>query len=369
MARYKHAVCAAALCLVCAGPVTGETAQEAAFAAAQQLSDATVALQQTEGARDRVKALTEVIDAFEAGLAAMRNGVRSAALREQAIRRDLEARNEELAALLAVMQTLGAAQGPQVLLHPSGALGTARAGMMVGDISPALQAQAAALRAQLDELRDLRVLQEDATTRMQAGLEGVQAARTALSQAISQRTDRPRRFVEDPVRMAILLDSAETLEAFASGLIEEGEEWALPEGEALKGTLSLPVRGALLRDFNDADAAGIVRPGWLIATEPRAKVTTPTAATVRYLGPFLDYGNVIILEPAADTLLVLAGMGQVFGSVGQILQEGDVVGLMGGTDANLNDLTQVGGVSRSETLYIEIRQFEEPVDPNDWFAR
>ncbi|MEZ5674302.1 MAG: hypothetical protein R3D81_03325 [Thalassovita sp.] len=45
---------------------------------------------------------------------------------------------------------------------------------------------------------------------------------------------------------------------------------------------------------DESDAAGIARPGVVLATRPRALVTTPTAATIRYLGPLLDYGNVMI---------------------------------------------------------------------------
>ena len=46
----------------------------AAQAAADQLEAATIALQEAESARDRVAALTETVRAYEAGLAAMRDG-------------------------------------------------------------------------------------------------------------------------------------------------------------------------------------------------------------------------------------------------------------------------------------------------------
>jgi septal ring factor EnvC (AmiA/AmiB activator) len=57
--------------------------------------------------------------------------------------------------------------------------------------------------------------------------------------------------------------------------------------------------GTILRQFNEADAAGVARPGVVLATHPNALVTTPWPASVRYAGPLLDYGNVIILEPEA----------------------------------------------------------------------
>jgi septal ring factor EnvC (AmiA/AmiB activator) len=240
--------------------------------------------------------------------------------------------------------------------------------MMLGAVVPALQYKVGSLSAQLTELQIVQSLQSTAREDLLAGLRGVQTARTELSEAISRRTDRPMRFSEDPVRMAWLLDASETLAAFASGLADR-EAADIDQIASLKGTLSVPVEGAVLRRFGKPDAAGVVRPGWIVATAPQARVTTPMPATVRYLGPFLHYGNVIILEPATDVLVVLAGMKRVFGSVGQVLEAGDVVGLMGGSDLILSETTQVGGTPRSETLYIEIRENDAPVDPAEWFAR
>src|SRR5699024_10694752 len=135
--------------------------------------------------------------------------------------------------------------------------------------------------------------------------------RAELSQAIADRTDLPRRFTEDPVQTALLIASAESLEGFASGLglIAVNEAPGdLPGISDRKGQLPLPVQGRILRRAGEADAAGIKRPGIVMAAPPRAVVTTPAAATLRYHGPLLDYGNVAILEPQSGILLVFAGM-------------------------------------------------------------
>ena len=59
-------------------------------------------------------------------------------------------------------------------------------------------------------------------------------------------------------------------------------------------------------------------------------VNAPTVATIRYVGPLLDYGNVMILEPQTDTLFVFAGFDITFGKMGQVISEGTPLGLMGG---------------------------------------
>lgn len=354
-----------------------ETPAQAARAAMDRLEAAARQLDAADGARDRVRALTEAVRAFETGLAAMRDGLRFVSIRETELRRDLAAREEEVTRLLAALSALGSSAGPQAFVHPQGAVGAARAGLLMASVTPALSDAAATLRADVEEATVLRQLQQDAAETLRKGLAGVQVARTELSQAMADRTDLPRKFTEDPVRTALLIAASETLDGFASGLtqIGEGETEAsldLPAIADRKGALPLPVAGEILRRAGETDAAGITRPGILVATRPRALVTTPVAATIRYRGPLLDYGLVSILEPAPDVLFVFAGLEAVFGETGQVLPSDSPVGLMGGADGADGDILspsgERAGTALSETLYIEVRQGDTPEDPLGWFA-
>lgn len=348
----------------------GATAQ----AAADSLRAASSQLTKAKTARDRVKALTATVKAFETGLDAMREGLRLAATREDVLSRQLAARDGEVAELLGVLQTISRAPAPVLMAHPDGPAGAVRSGMLVAEMTPALTARANALRRDVEEMALLRSLQETATDELRTALSGVQDARAALSQAIADRKDLPKKFTEDPVRTAILIGSTETLDAFAGGLskITTSEVLGpLPDIAELKGILPLPVEGRILRRAGEADAAGIKRPGVLIAARPRSLVTTPTTATIRYHGPLLDYGNVVILEPQANLLFVLTGLDTLYGEIGQVLPAGFPVGLMGGNSDELDQIVSQGsegaGNTRSETLYIDVRENNTSVDPLDWF--
>lgn len=177
------------------------------------------------------------------------------------------------------------------------------------------------------------------------------------------------------MKTQLLVATAETLRAFADGLPDitrDGEDPVSQNIEALKGRLPLPVQGTLLRRAEEADAAGVARPGILLATRPRALVTTPVPATIRYLGPLMDYGNVMVLEPQAGLLFVLAGLDIVYGEIGEVLPEGAPLGLMGGQvpepGAILAQARDGSGQDRSETLYMEVREGGTPRDPETWFA-
>ncbi len=359
-------------------PAQAETdAASLARDAVNRLDAAHATLNDATKAQNRVAALSLTIRALEDGLDALRLGLRQASLREAAIRQEFEAESQTVSRFLGVLLSIQSASGPLALLHPSGALGTARSGMIVSEITPEIQRQADELRARLQEVALLRALQESAAVTLQQGLTDVQKARTDLSLAISNRTDLPMRFVADPIHVQRLIDSSETLAGFASGLTDANISNANENSNGnllnVRGTLPLPVQGTILRGFNQPDAAGVKHPGLLLATRPLSLLTNPWPATLRFRGPLLDYGNVMILEPDAGTLLILAGLGTVYGQIGQVIPPGTGIGLMGGNSPDPNSFFQNavngGGSDATETLYIELRIDGEPVDPSDWFEQ
>lgn len=358
-----------------AAPSRGAATQSVPARAKAASADLHVAIEEMERAgsgREQVAALTKTIQAYEAGLAAMREALRAATIREAALMMRFDAKRDRVAQLLGVLSTMGADPSPLMLLHPSGPVGTARSGMILTEVTPALQSELEALRAELQEVSDLRHLQSSANETLQRGLEAAQSARTALSQSIAARSDLPRRFLDDPERMQLVINDADTLDALATALPPDLQaDSGMADFSASQGLLPMPVVGSVLRGFGEADAAGIERPGLVVATRPQALVSAPWSGTIRYRGPFLDYGNVMILEPGAGYLLILAGMATLYGEVGEVVPVGTALGMMGGLET-MGDLEatlrSASGANGSETLYMELRQGGQPVDPGDWFA-
>lgn len=362
--RWAAVLCVALLASAASAQAPGDTAR----AAAEQLEAAGAALSEAKGARNRVAALTGTVRAYERGLAAMREGLRGAALEERRLRARLDGKDERLADLLSVLSALERAPDAQSLLHPGGALPSARAGMLVADVVPSLQAEAAALAEELQTLETLVALQSSGLQTLEDGLAQVREARLALSTAVSERTDLPPALATDAAAIEALINSTETLAAFADALVGSADESLT----RLAPPWNLPAAGPVLRRFNEADAAGIRRPGWIIATEPQALVTSPVPATVRYAGPLAGHGTVVILEPASTQLVILAGLGDTFVVRDQIVSAGDPIGWMSGetpsAQENLIETAAVAGQPSSETLYMEIRQIQKPVDPAIYFS-
>jgi len=369
MKKAATFVLCAGLALFAPMPMQAGVAEDAARAA-EDLAAAVDALGQAGGGQDQIEALTQTIRAYEAGLAALREALRQAQQREVELQTGFESQRDQIAQLLGVLSRIEAEPGPILLLHPTGPVGTVRAGMMLADVTPALSAKAEALGVQLRELSDLRALQTFAGDTLTRGLDAAQKARSQLAQAISDRTDLPRRLTEDPDALRNLLQSADTLGAFAAGLaLDPTANSGFAEA---RGELEFPALGTILLRPYEIDARGVSRPGITLATRPAALVTSPWAATIRYRGPLLDYGNVMIIEPGDGYLFVIAGLADVFGEVGEVIAKGAALGLMGGTLSQSADLlapSLIGGAAQeTQTLYIELREGAKAVDPIDWFA-
>ena len=343
--------------------------------ATKKLDKASIDLVAAYRAKNRVAALTKTIRAFELGSASVRQGLRRIAIKKAQVSAKINQQELETNRLIGVLYSINKTPQFQYLVHPDGALKTARAGMIVADILPALQLSIAPLKQNLEELEALNQIQKETQDALSIGLLDLQQARTALSQAIAKRIELPKRYIEDPAKTALLVAASQSLAEFVKGLeiiATQTVEGSLPDIENRKGNLPMPVLGRVLRQFNEADAAGIKRPGVIIAAAPGAIVTSPTAATLRYRGELLDYGLVSILEPQNDVLIVIAGLGVVFGDIGDVLPAGSPVGLMGGNTSPefTTALAKSNTASdRSETLYIEIRKDETPQDPLMWFQQ
>ncbi len=334
--------------------------------AAAQLEQAVTSLEEAEGARDRIVALTDTVRGYEKGLAALRESLRVAVLEERALRMEFADEAAELTGLLATLQAIERGSAQASLLHPDGTLPAIRAGMLTSELVPALVARSDALSNELADFSAVVALQRSVEAQLETGLADIRSARLALAQAVSNRTERPSPLATDEAALQALVNSAETLSGFAASFMSsDATDAPVPRD------WPLPVLGNRLRGFEEAGADGIRRPGWTVAAERGALVTAPVSGTVRFTGPLLDQGTVVIMEPRAGELLILAGLGEAYAERGEIVSKGTPLGQMGGVEAseqeNLIETARDGGQRRSETLYIEVRQGGDAVDPTSRF--
>jgi septal ring factor EnvC (AmiA/AmiB activator) len=108
------------------------------------------------------------------------------------------------------------------------------------------------------------------------------------------------------------------------------------------------VVGEVVRGFASPGEGGPAR-GVTLAAAPGARVVAPCAGLVAFAAPFRSYGRLVILECAPGQHLVLGGMERLDVQPGQRLRAGEPLGVL--------------ATAARPTLYVELRQRGEPVDP------
>ena len=83
-------------------------------------------------------------------------------------------------------------------------------------------------------------------------------------------------------------------------------------------------------------------------------------------GPLAGRGQVVILEPDEDILLVLVGLAELLVETAAIVPNGTALGIMPGADDANGTGSEAGG--HGQTLYFEMREQGKPIDPATWFA-
>ena len=316
-----------------------------------------------EGPGDDIAALIKAVHAHETRRVALSETVDQARSKEQTQALEIAARRDALSALvelLVIVETHGQSPGER---HPGGPVSGARAKMLMTDMRPRLAERAATLAKSLTALAQARSDRQGAEAALDRAITAEQTAKADLTNAMAARTDMPMRFLSDPAQMAGLLAATETLAAFSDGL-GAAPGPADTELTPQKGRLTLPVSGQVV-------ASAATDLGLTLDVPAGALVTAPMAATIRYAGPLLDLGQVIVLEPEAGKHLILAQMGTTYGVAGEIVAGGAPLGLTRRAkpnDAHGTERAEVSGTPGRETLYIGLRINQTPVDPADWFA-
>ena len=357
---------------------SGAYAQNAAAEMAQTksvLEAASASLTRASGGKARLAALGKAVSAHEFALATYRNVLRRMTAREGRLRGDLVRDSDRLEDLIGALQSLGQAPRSAVMMFPGGPVAAMRGAGLMAEISPELAAEAANLRTKLDGLQKARAAQEAARIEIRGTLATLQTLRTQTTEALRRRksselASRAELKTQAEAAAATARSLGELSEALRAS--EAGDPHALVSFSEARGLIPLPiVQSRVTAHFGDADPQG--RPGFGITLEAPAyaEVSAPWDGTVRYAGPLIDYGEVVILEPEAGTLLVLAGLARTERAAGETVLAGERLGDLGGPIPSSDEFLLEETTDRDEIgnrkLYMELRRSEQVVDPAAWF--
>ncbi|MFB9140148.1 murein hydrolase activator EnvC family protein [Maritalea porphyrae] len=327
---------------------------------------------------------------------------------ENSIKATLDLENSEIGTLLTALQIIGRNPPPALIVEPNNATKSARAALLLSSILPQLSNRADAIRIELDALLDIKQQVEAEETELRENLnilreeklriavliearkEGVERASQALDaeqreaellasrakslnqllkvleeevQSVTEANEAARQSDETPrFDVGVQLEN----EAIQLALADTNRTQPAFPFELGKGHLVPPTNGVSVIEFGNNDGFGGISQGTFIVTRAEAQVVAPADGWVLYQGPYLNYGQIVILNVGQNYNILLAGLAQTNVELGQFVLMGEPVGIMGKRTISQTIATSAG--NSRPTLYIELRQEGEPMDPSDWWA-
>lgn len=323
-------------------------------------------------------------------------------VRELEVRGRLDGADTEIANVLAALERISLNPPPALIVDPGDALGSARGAMLIAAILPQLRQRADAVAADLQALTEIKqaALAEEET--LKANHEVLEEEQLRIATLIAARKvgiDQMSAELQAEEAEAIgLAERASTLRELIGALSERAAAGATaapttadpdlpqlsPEAIELafadaartqpavpfplaRGYLVPPANGVTVVDFGANDGRGGISQGQSVVTRADAQVLAPADGWVLYKGPYLNYGQIVILNAGSGYTALLAGLGAITAEIGQFVQMGEPLGTMGSRTIGRTVGTKAG--NDQPTLYIELRENNEPFDPAGWWAR
>jgi septal ring factor EnvC (AmiA/AmiB activator) len=343
-----------------------------------------------QGSRERVtaheadeRALLERLEEVDKRLRAIASERKTAGRDVDVARKRLAEIEPRLAAAeAALVATRSALAKRAVALYRGGELGSLRV-LFASDSLPDLLTRASALRrlvrhdaslvdrfkAERDGLALLRAeasiaaeSQAEATERLNrvvAELESEKRGkRELLERARSDRKTERRMLLELEQAAQALEETIRTLgnrsESTSSGVAGQGFA-------ARKGKIDLPVDAAIVERFGrvvDPDfGTQTFRSGVDFGAALGTPVRIVAPGIVRFAGWFRGYGRIVIVDHGDEFHSISGHLDEITVQVDQRVVSGERLGTVGET-----------GSLRGASLYFEIRQGGEPVDPAEWLV-
>ena len=322
---------------------------------------------------------------------------------EKDVHKQLDGTNSGISNMLAALEHISLNPPPPLIVDPSDAVGSARSALLISTIVPQLRAKADQVVADLKHLQDIKteaqkqqdqlkanfgVLEEEqlriatliaarkqsiASANTQLGAEEQNAAElgakaTSLKALIAELTAKVAA-VKAAAAAAAAPDlqlPATTPEAIKTALANTARTQPAVPFSTARGYLTAPAIGTDVEDYGANDGLGGISKGISYTTRAGAQVVAPADGWVMYKGPYLNYGQIVILNPGQDYTILLAGLDAVSVDIGQFVLEGEPVGKMGSRTIGRTIATSAGVTE--PTLYIELRKNDQPIDPAGWWA-
>lgn len=310
---------------------------------------------------------------------------------ETEIAQSLAEQQSSLGDALAALQSIERARPPALLVSPEDAAHAARTAMLLADVTPQIEARAAALKETLTRQTSVREALENERADYERTNAEVEQRRALLADLLQQK-QQERRTAERLAKAAqsetaALAARADSLRGILNRLeklsrvVAPRRKPPAPAGDRLapnaridpprtpaarreayrpakafaaaRGALKAPIAGNVIGRFGAARPEGGKFDGLRYAAGSGAIVTAPFEGNVSFARRWGPVGNLIVLDVGGGYHILLLGVGAFLVEEGQTVKAGEPVAAMSGAGAELD---------------LEIRKNGDPVNPSLWLS-
>jgi septal ring factor EnvC (AmiA/AmiB activator) len=285
--------------------------------------------------------------------------------------KDYSAREDDYAATVMNLLRMQSLPPTALFTAPENVRQMMRTASVLEQANAALAVEAAKLRADTQQLKQLQAIARDRSEQTRREEVSLKAEQEHMADAIGERQKLARKLNADHARteakMADLSRESQSLQELISKLEENARAQAsrrnrpepvehVREFEGHKNSLKSPVAGSVIHHFGERKNDNETYRGLVFRTRAGATVVAPYDGEVVFTGPFRDYGRMVLIKHKGGYISLIAGLGEISTSLDQTVIRGEPIGTM--PDAGSPD------------AYVELRDKDaKPIDPTDWFAK
>ncbi|MCF8496526.1 MAG: peptidoglycan DD-metalloendopeptidase family protein, partial [Alphaproteobacteria bacterium] len=294
-----------------------------------------------EKTRRTMTALAADVQKNEKSLQALENKIADLSARKAEIDKRMEKDRAATGRLILALTRMKRQPPEAMIARPDKAVQTARSALIMKGIIAAIDSKTASLRADLDQLSELvenlerekhealkqsesliaRQEEMDALLKKREGLYASTMEDVKTANKTIQKISAEAKNLQDLLRK---LDEARA-RAQAQAEADQRTRKRKDETEAPQtkianlsaappprpGSARLPVPGAVTVAYDEPDSFGAPSKGITIEARAGALVVAPMGGTVRFAGPFKNYGNMVIIEHRDDYHSLIAGLEKI----------------------------------------------------------
>jgi len=374
-----------------------EKEQEGLQSETQTLTD------ETAGLQSKLISAAKNVKEAERQLTRSEEEIQELSKQEARIRIALEENRAKVTQMLGVMQRMGRQPPPVMMTERNDALRMVRSAMVLASFFPGFKERVDQLSSTLADLNeiigksrqerarfaeaqaDFERLKSEIDTLLaqkrqkmeenQQRLEKLKVAASRHSKVVSNLGDLLERLDSDVAKGSDLAEYEQELKESGPAIeikpsvkkaafVSPGRMKPAVPFQKAKGLLPFPAEGETLKTFGVKDETGGNTEGVYVETRREAQITSPSDGWVIYAGKFRSYGQLLIINAGGGYHILLAGLDQIYTSVGQFVLAGEPVAAMG----NSPGLAAGSVQSRNPVLYIEFRKDARPIDPDPWWS-